>query len=192
MIYIYLHFHFLSTFTFTLWSRFFSLHCNQRLVLLLKFIHTWRALSNQKIPFQALNDSLKNTQKENFQIRKWKLLNWMLFLLSWMLEFLIRPSTRGICRTRQNLPQRTGPRCFNQTFSTKVEAPSSLLHHPRLHLPSYQLPFGSRQPDTRPKPPATIRVRVPPSCEIALQRCQPDLQKTLSMNLVEHLASSSR
>ena len=29
-----------------------SLHCNQRLVLLLKFIHTWRALSNHLIPFQ--------------------------------------------------------------------------------------------------------------------------------------------
>ena len=35
-----------------LWSRFLSLHCNQRLVLLLKFIHTWRALSNHLIPFQ--------------------------------------------------------------------------------------------------------------------------------------------
>ena len=81
-----------------------------------------------------------------------------------MCEFSIRPSTGGICRTRQNLPPRTGPRYFTQTFSTKVEAPAALLHHPRLHLPSYQLPSSSLQPDTRSKPPATNRARVPPSC----------------------------
>ena len=47
-----------------------------------------------------------------------------------MCEFFVRPSTGGICRTWQNLPPRTGPRCFTQTFCAKVEAPANRVRVP--------------------------------------------------------------
>ena len=100
------------------WSWLLSLHCNQRLVLLFKFIHT----SIIRFLFKHYqNDPLKNTKKVNFAIRKWKWWNWTLSLLSSMWEFLVRPSTGGICCTRQNLPPCTPyrPRMFHSDILHK-------------------------------------------------------------------------
>ena len=128
-----------------------SLHCNQRLVLLLTLFTHGEHFRITRFLIKHWTIQSK-THKKNFRTRKWKWFYWTLSLLWSMKDFLIRPSTGGICCTQQNLPPRTGSWCFTQTFFTKVEAPATLLHRPRLHLPSYLLPSSSLPPNTLSKP----------------------------------------